>query len=69
MIVGSDPKWREHVDKLVRKANATLGMLKITFESREPMLWKDQYVSLGKATLAVCGASMEYAFARRHSQN
>ena len=46
VIVGSDLKWREHVDRMVGKANSTLGMLKRTIESREPGLWKDLYVSL-----------------------
>ena len=46
VIVGSDLKWREHVDRMAGKANRTLGMLKRTFESREPGLWKDLYVSL-----------------------
>ena len=36
VIVGNDLKWREHVNRLVGKANRTLGMLKRTFESREP---------------------------------
>ena len=46
VIVGSDLKWREQVDRMVAKANRTLGMLKKTFRSREPGLWKDLYVSL-----------------------
>ena len=36
VIVGSDLKWREHVDRMVGKANRTLGMLKRALESREP---------------------------------
>ena len=51
VIVGSDLKWREHVDRMVGKANRTLGMLKRTFESREPGLWKDLYVSLVRPLL------------------
>ena len=31
VIVGSDLKWREHVDRMAGKANRTLGMLKRTF--------------------------------------
>ena len=46
MNVGSDLKWRDHLDRMVEKANRALGMLKRTFESREPGLWKDLYVSL-----------------------
>ena len=46
VIVGSDLKWREHVDRMVGKANWRLDMLKRTFESRDPGLWKDLYVSL-----------------------
>ena len=34
------------MDRMVGKANRMLGMLKRTFESREPGLWKDLYVSL-----------------------
>ncbi len=45
VIVGCDLKWREHADGMVGKANRKLGMLKKTFESREPGLWKDLYVS------------------------
>ena len=37
VIDGSDLKWREHVDRMVGKANRTLGMLKRALESsREP---------------------------------
>ena len=36
VIVGNDLKWREHVNRLVGKANRTLSMLKRTFESKEP---------------------------------
>ena len=31
-------KWREHVDKIVGKANRTLGMLKRTFKSSSEKL-------------------------------
>ena len=31
---------------MVGKANRMLGMLKKTFESRDPKLWKELYVSL-----------------------
>ena len=44
--VGYDLKWRGNVDMMVGKANKTLGMLKRMFESRDPGLWKDLYVSL-----------------------
>ena len=40
MIVANDLKWSEHVDRMVGKANRMLGMLKKTFESRDPKLWK-----------------------------
>ena len=46
MIVANDLKWSEHVDRMVGKANRMLGMLKKTFESRDPKLWKELYVSL-----------------------
>ena len=46
VIVGSDLKWREHVDRMVGEANRTISMLLRNFESRELWLWKDQYVSL-----------------------
>ena len=46
VIVGSDLKWSEHVDRMVGKANRTLGMLKRTFESREPGLWKETLTKL-----------------------
>ena len=36
VIVGNDLKWREYVDIIMGKANKKLGMLKRTFESREP---------------------------------
>ena len=55
MIVGSDLKWGEHVDRMVGKANRTLGILKRTFESREPGLWKDLYVSLVRPHLEYAG--------------
>ena len=45
MIVGNNLKWREHVDRMVGNANMTPGVLKKTFESMEPGLWKDLYVS------------------------
>ena len=65
-IVGSDLKWRKHVYRMVGKANGALGMVKKTFESREPGLWKDLYVSLVRQHLK---HAVESAFARRHSQN
>ena len=34
------------MNRMVEKVNRTLGMLKRTFKSREPGLWKDLYVSL-----------------------
>ena len=52
VIVGSDLKWRKNVDRMVGKANRTLGMLKRTFEKREPGLWKDIHVSLVYAVQA-----------------
>ena len=36
VIVANDLKWSRHVDRMVGKANRMLGMLKKTFESREP---------------------------------
>ena len=51
LIVGSDLKWREQVDRMVAKANRALGMLKSTYESRKPGLWKNLYVSLVKPHL------------------
>ena len=44
--VSDDLKWSRHVNRTVAKANRILGMLKRTFESRDPELWKDLYVSL-----------------------
>ena len=38
VIVGSDLKCRERVDRMVGMANRTLGMLKRTVGSREPGL-------------------------------
>ena len=46
VIVANDLKWSGHVDRMVRKANRILGMLKKTFERRDPGLLKDLYVSL-----------------------
>ena len=34
--VGYDLKWSGHADRMVGKANIMLGMLKRTFESRDP---------------------------------
>ena len=36
VIFNSDLKWREQADRMVGKANRTLGMLKRTFESKNP---------------------------------
>ena len=46
VIVANDLKWSEHVDRMVGKENRMLGMLKKTFESRDPKLWKELYISL-----------------------
>ena len=51
VIVANDLKWSEHVDRMVGKANRILGMLRRTFESREPKLWKELYVSLVRSHL------------------
>ena len=44
--VSDDLKWSGHVNRTVAKANRILDMLKRTFESRDPELWKDLYVFL-----------------------
>ena len=46
VVISNDLKWGEHVDRMVGKAKRILGMLKRTFESRDPELWKELYVSL-----------------------
>ena len=46
VIIANDLKWRRVVDRIVGKTNRILGMPKRTFESREPRLWKDIYISL-----------------------
>ena len=46
VIIANDLKWSEHVDRMVGKANRMLGMPKKTFESKDPKLWKELYVSL-----------------------
>ena len=46
LIEGYDLKWSGHVDRMVRKSNRILDMLKRMFESKDPELWKDLYVSL-----------------------
>ena len=46
VIVAYDLKWSEHVNRMSGKTNKMLGMLKRTFESRDPKLWKELYVSL-----------------------
>ena len=51
MIVGSDLKWRGHVDRMEAKENKTLGMLYRTFKSREPGIWKVRYVTLERPHL------------------
>ena len=44
--MSDDLKWGGHLNRMVAKANRILGMLKRTFESSDPGLWKDMYVSL-----------------------
>ena len=34
------------MNRMIGEANRLLGMLKMTFESRDPKLWKELYVSL-----------------------
>ena len=55
LIVADYLKRSGHVDLMVGKANMILGMLKKTFESRDPGLWKDLYVS----TFGVFSSSLE----------
>ena len=64
MNVSDDLKWSGHVNRMEAKANRILGMLKRTFKSRDPGLWKDLYASL--VTLGVRCASLESSLARRH---
>ena len=54
------------MDRMVGKANRSLGMLKITFESRGTRAMKRSIRFSGKATLEVCSSIVESAFARRH---
>ena len=42
----NDLKSNEYVNSMVGNANRILGMLKRTFEIKEPGLWKELYVSL-----------------------
>ena len=51
VIVANDLKWSEHVNRMVRKTNMILGMLKRTFKSRDTKLWKELYISLVRAHL------------------
>ena len=44
------------MDRMVGNANRILGMLKRTFESRDPELWKDLYVSIVRPHLGVYSA-------------
>ena len=44
VIVVNDLKWSEHVNRMVRKTNRIVGMLKKTFKSRDPYFWKELYV-------------------------
>ena len=46
VIVTNDLKLSEHLDRMVRKTNMILGILRRTFESRDPKLWKELYVPL-----------------------
>ena len=46
VIISEDLKWSGHVDRILDKASRILGMLKRTFEIRDPGTWKDLYVSL-----------------------
>ena len=45
-MIAEDVKWKNHINDLFNKANIILGFLKRTFESRDPLLWKDLYVAL-----------------------
>ena len=49
--VGYDLKCSGHADRISGKANRMLGMPKRTFESSDPGLWKDLYVTLVRPLL------------------
>ena len=39
-------KWKNHINHVVNKAHRILGLLKRTFESRDPLLWRNVYVAM-----------------------
>ena len=45
IMVSEDLSWEVQIDNVVKKANRTLGMLKRTFYSRGPRLWRNLYVA------------------------
>ena len=45
MVISNDLKWKKHVNRMVGKVNRILRMLKKTFESSHPELWKEFYVA------------------------
>ena len=52
-------------DRMVGKANRILGMLRRTFESRNPKLWKDLPICFAsKAAFGVCNANVKYSLTK-----
>ena len=45
-MIAEDMKWEYHINYVVNKTNRMLVLLKRTFESRDPLLWKDLCVAL-----------------------
>ena len=50
-MIAEDVKLKNHINNVVNKTNRMLGLLKRTFESRDPLLWKDLYVTLIRSHL------------------
>ena len=46
VLVAEEMRWKKLIYHLMNKANRMLGLLKRTFESRYPSLWKDLNVAL-----------------------
>jgi len=51
VYISSDLSWTRHIQDITARANRILGMLKRTFTSRDPIIWKKLYTSLVRPNL------------------
>ena len=58
-MIAKDGKWKNHTKHVANNANRMLGLLKRTFESRDPFFYRKLVRFIDKTTSGVCSPNLE----------